>query len=150
LSLKNQNRRALNEKVFNYVGGDINTVKGYFMNAEEYIERAKIKYKEKNFDGAIVDLTEASRLEPDNSSIYYLRGMVYRSKNEFDKAIADFTKAIQIEPDDGYYYFDRGLSYALKNNIAMTISDLEMAVKLEPQNEDFREALVEIKHQLNM
>jgi len=73
------------------------------MNAKEYIERAKIRhFDQKDFDGAIADLTEAIRLEPSSTLAYYTRGMVYHSKNEFDAAIADFSKAIQLEPKDGY------------------------------------------------
>jgi len=116
------------------------------MNAKEYIKRAKIKhFDEKNFDGAIADLTEAIRLEPDNSFAYYARGLVYKDKNEFDAAIADFTKAIQLEPEEGGNYFYRGFIYACKNDKAMTVSDWEMAVKLDPQNSKYREALGEIK-----
>jgi len=112
------------------------------MNAKEYIERAKIKYfDEKNFDGAIADLNEAIRLEPDNDSAYHMRGIVYHGKNNFDTAIADFTKAIQLRPKDGFSYFERGLTYFDKENKALAISDFEMAVKLEPQYKNFREAL---------
>jgi len=116
------------------------------MNANEYIDRAKIKYfDEKNFDGAIADITEAIRLEPDNCFAYYTRGLVYRGKNEFDAAIADFTKAIQLEPKDCHLYFYRGLTYACKNNKAMAISDLEMAVKIDPMYADYRDALDELR-----
>jgi tetratricopeptide (TPR) repeat protein len=136
--------------LFIFVGGDINTVKEYFMNAKEYIERAEIKYfRENNFDGAIADLTEAIRLEPDNPFTYCRRGMIYRRKNELDTAIADFTKAIQLEPKEGSFYFERGGTYIFKENNTLAVSDLEMAVKLDPQNTDYREALGEIKRLLN-
>jgi len=116
------------------------------MNIKEYKERSLKNFDEGNYDGAIADVSEAIRLEPDNHLSYQMRGKVYYHKNEFDAAIADFTKAIQLAPKDASSYFDRGGSYLFKNNKAMAISDLEMAVKLDPQNADYREALEEVKN----
>jgi tetratricopeptide (TPR) repeat protein len=116
------------------------------MNAEEYSKRGDKYFSERNFDGAIADFTEMIKLEPDNPSAYYKRGLSYTNTKEFDLAITDFTEAIRLEPNKfGEFYFDRGGTYIFKGDNVLAISDIEMAVKIDPQNENFREALEEIK-----
>ena len=47
---------------------------------------------------AIMDISEAIRLDPKNADAFYSRGLVLHRKNEFDKAIADFTEVIRLDP----------------------------------------------------
>jgi tetratricopeptide (TPR) repeat protein len=54
-------------------------------------ERA-LSYKSKgDLDRAIVDLSEAIRLDPKYAEAYYVRGVAYRNKVDLDRAIADYS-----------------------------------------------------------
>ncbi len=50
-------------------------------------------------DQAIVDTTQAIRLNPDYAKAYHNRGKVYELKGSKDKAAADFAKAKQLGDD---------------------------------------------------
>jgi len=117
------------------------------MNAEDYSKLGDKCFSEKNFDGAIMNYTEAIKLEPDDPFNYSERGHAHIQKKELDLAIADFSKAIQLEPNKfGDFYAYRGGAYVLKGNKDLAISDFEMAMKTDPQNKDYREALEELKN----
>jgi tetratricopeptide (TPR) repeat protein len=85
-----------------------------------------------------------------NVKEYKERALKYFDEGNYDRAIADLNEVIRLEPDNHSAYFMRGGAYIYKENITLAISDLEMAVKIDPQNKEYREALVEIKHQFNM
>src|SRR5712671_6569903 len=55
-------------------------------------------------DKAIVDLTEAIRLDPQNSELYLQRGSIWQQKRENDHAIADYSKAIRLNPTEAKAY----------------------------------------------
>ena len=51
-----------------------------------------------DYDHAIEDFDQATRLNPKNADAYDNRGAAYFRRNDFDKAIADFDRAIQLNP----------------------------------------------------
>ena len=51
-----------------------------------------------NFDEAIMDFTEAIRLDPTLAEPYCNRGAAYYEKGHYDKAFADFTEAVRLKP----------------------------------------------------
>ena len=51
------------------------------------------------YDKAIVDLTEAIRLDPRNAARYNNRGLAWNKKGDLDKAIADYKEAVRLNPD---------------------------------------------------
>jgi tetratricopeptide (TPR) repeat protein len=60
--------------------------------------RALAYYYEQQFDRAITDLTDAARLDPNDSSTFYNRAIAYSAKRDHDRAIADYTTAIKLDP----------------------------------------------------
>jgi len=73
------------------------------MNAKEYKERALKYFDEGNYDGAIADLNEVIRLEPDNHSAYYMRGGAYVFKQNKTLAISDLEMAVKLDPQNKDY-----------------------------------------------
>ena len=59
------------------------------------------------FDAAIADYTEAIRLDPNESVVYYFRAGNYLRIHQYDKAIADFTEAVRIEPENVGFWIRR-------------------------------------------
>jgi tetratricopeptide (TPR) repeat protein len=58
-----------------------------------------VEYKAKgDLDRAIVDYSEAIRLDPKFAPPYSNRGNAYKPKDDLDRAIADLTVAIRLDP----------------------------------------------------
>ena len=64
-------------------------------DALHFFLRATARDLQGDLDGAIQDLGEALRLDPDGA-YYYNRGRLWGRKREYDKAIADFDEAIRF------------------------------------------------------
>ena len=68
-------------------------------SAKEYFERAAGKFtKDKDYEGAILDFTACLKLEPNNSSCYYSRGVAEYSAGKLAAALADINKSLELEP----------------------------------------------------
>jgi tetratricopeptide (TPR) repeat protein len=68
--------------------------------SKNYCNRAEAWQQQKEWNRAILDYTEAIRVQPKTEAFYgynwYLRGGCYLSKGDFDSAIADFDEAIRL------------------------------------------------------
>ena len=58
----------------------------------------------RTFQEAIEDYNTAIEINPDESSLFYKRGLVYFSINEFNLALSDFFKIRDIKYRNGKYY----------------------------------------------
>jgi len=84
------------------------------------------------YDLAIVDFSQAIRLDPNNITTYRERGSAYADKGDYDNAIADYNQVIRLDPDNDAAYNNRGLVYANKGDYDRAITDLTQAIKLNP------------------
>ncbi len=107
------------------------------LTAEEYFNRAKRKFQEKDFTGTIADLTEAVSLNPQYIIAYTNRGVAYKRINDLDMALKDFSQAIQLDPRRYSVFYNRGRINLLKGDNENAISDFTQAIKL---NENFIQA----------
>lgn len=57
-------------------------------------------YQQKDYDRAIVEFTEALKLDPDSVYAYVQRGNVYLMKGDRNRARTDWRKALEIDPND--------------------------------------------------
>jgi tetratricopeptide (TPR) repeat protein len=73
------------------------------MNANDYFVRANEFLAKGDIDHAIVDLTEAIKINPSFAEAYYNRGAAYYNKGNNYEAIADFQKASEIDPYNAEY-----------------------------------------------
>jgi tetratricopeptide (TPR) repeat protein len=86
------------------------------------------------YDRAIVDYTEALRLDGNNAVIYLNRGEAYAQKEDYDKAIADLNQAIRLNPNYARAYISRGLAYNYKGDPDRAIADYNQAIKVDPND----------------
>jgi len=106
----------------------------YGQTATDANKRGLAAFKQKDYDNAIIEFTEAINLSPNDAVLYYNRGEAYYYKDEWDNAIRDYTKAIQLNPNDADYYVSRGWAYHNKNDKDNAIADANSAKRLEPEN----------------
>jgi len=66
---------------------------------------------ERNYTSALIDLTEADRLDPDNPDVLYNLGMAFIGKKRPDLAEAKLLKAILLKPNFSVARNDLGVAY---------------------------------------
>ena len=67
-------------------------------DAGQLIEAGKRKIDEKEFAGAIKDLTRAIELEPANAEAYFWRGTALTKSGDNEAARKDLTRALELDP----------------------------------------------------
>jgi carboxyl-terminal processing protease len=97
-----------------------------------FANRGFAHYNNKDYDRAIVDSSEAIRLDPKLSSAYNHRGNAYRAKLDYDRALADFTEAIRLDPKSALAYSNRGNVYYDRLDYDRAIADSSEAVRIDP------------------
>jgi Tfp pilus assembly protein PilF len=108
-------------------------------NSETIVEQAAKKVQKEDYLGAINDLTEAIRLDPNNAELYMVRGVSYTYSGNFEKATEDCNQAIRISPNYADAYLLRGpISLILETQKAK--EDLNKALTLYKQQGNFSQA----------
>ena len=107
--------------------------------AEAYLKRGDRYSDIRDYDHAIADYNQATRLKPDYAEAYNNRGLAYSlsSKRQMANAIADYSQAIQLRPDYAYAYNNRGVAYMASGHPDEALHDFDRALQLQP---DFPQA----------
>jgi len=66
---------------------------------------------ERNYTSALVELTEAEKVDPDNPDVLYNLGMAYIGKRRPDLAEKPLQKAIMLKPNNSVARNDLGVAY---------------------------------------
>jgi tetratricopeptide (TPR) repeat protein len=96
-----------------------------------YLIRALLLQSQNNFDG-LQDITEASRLAPENAAAYDMRAWFYVAKEDYGQAIADYTQAIRLEPKNWRFHARRAEAYRIKGAFDLALQDYENAFDAAP------------------
>ena len=101
---------ALVGVVVSFVAGAL--IGGTYIHRTEtatYLAQGDSRYARGDYDGAILNYTEAIRFSPELASAYYGRGIARAARGDSQAAIADLTEAIRLNPQDTQAYYQRGL-----------------------------------------
>ena len=83
------------------LGGFIHTANAdNVKDSAEWLEKASSLFKTAKFQESLEASDKAIALNPQSSSAFSLRGLVYERMGKKDQAIGDFTKAIELNPND--------------------------------------------------
>jgi tetratricopeptide (TPR) repeat protein len=105
------------------------TVEGHFGRGNDL-------FSEEHYEQAIIEYTNAIKLDPKFAGAYYNRGVTYSKKEQYELAIADYSKAMKVYPKYVDAYYSRGLIYGKKGQYNLAITDFSKAIKLNPQYAD--------------
>jgi tetratricopeptide (TPR) repeat protein len=86
--------------------------------------------------GALSDVNEAIKIDPDNTAAYSLRGLVRILQTKEKGGLADINKAIKLAPNDSTLYLARG---TIRNDYLRDdkgIEDVNKSIKLNPNKSD--------------
>lgn len=107
------------------------------LSAEEYFNRAKKKFLEKDFSGSIENLTQAINLNSYYTTAYINRGTAHKRLKNIGAALNDFTAAINLDPGRATTFYNRGRVYLSVGEIEKAILDFTKAIEI---NENFSDA----------
>jgi tetratricopeptide (TPR) repeat protein len=80
---------------------DAALAKGYEKPLEIYRVRWFLYFENGNYDSALRDASEASRLEPKNPTYHFAIGNVHQAKKEWTEAVAAYRRGLQFRSDEG-------------------------------------------------
>ncbi len=101
------------------------------LNAVEFYEKGIEKDANSDYEGAIIDFTEA--IEIDGEYIDAYRGRAYAKwfLRDYEGAICDYTKIIDFNPEDIDAYESRGRSKASLKDYNGAIGDFDKVIELD-------------------
>jgi len=113
-----------------------------------YVHRGMAFFGESNYDKALEDFTAAINLEPENSRVYFYRGVVQRFRKDLHGALMDFSRSLELDP----YHFDalynRAQVYFTLGNFVQAAEDCRQALALKPKVPEARRFLQVIEQKL--
>lgn len=102
-------------------------------SAEDYNRRGVHYYYRKRYDRALLDFSQAIRLDKKLADAYGNRGWTFLKKDDPDSALGDFDEAIRLDPDDVGAYGGRGEAHLAKGAYAKAVADCTKAIRMDPK-----------------
>lgn len=100
--------------------------------ASLYFDRGRANFREKKYNEAIPDLTEAISLAPGLYMAHYTRGLAYYQTGQYDPAIRDLSTTIYLKPDFMWAYTTLGGIYNTKRQFDKAIEICGKAAAIDP------------------
>ncbi|WP_341531444.1 tetratricopeptide repeat-containing serine protease family protein (plasmid) [Nostoc sp. UHCC 0302] len=104
--------------------------------ADDFYIQAGDKYKKGDLQGALADLNQAIKINPNFANAYNNRGVVRDELGDKQGAITDLNQAIKINPNFANAYNNRGNTHALLGDKQRAIADYNQAIKINPNLAD--------------
>lgn len=96
--------------------------------AKLHTELAAGYYERGQMDVALEELTEATKLDPDNANIYNVYGLVYTVMDQTGKAEASFQRALQLAPQDSDIRHNWGWYLCTHGRAQESIAQFDQAI----------------------
>ncbi|MFN0034191.1 MAG: tetratricopeptide repeat protein [Saprospiraceae bacterium] len=96
-----------------------------------YLNRGWIKFKNKQYEEAIIDFDHAIRIEPHSAISFYHRGCAKLNLERFHESIKDFDHA----PNDANTHNNRGVAKERLKLWSEAQLDYQKALEIDPNNE---------------
>jgi tetratricopeptide (TPR) repeat protein len=94
-------------------------------------ELGKLRFREKDYAGAIDIFQRRIRLDPNNDEAYYYIGLSYKEMKQYDAALAALRQAAALGDTKADRHFWLGIMYEQMDSVAMARRELERAVELD-------------------
>ena len=97
---------------------------------------------DKDIETAILNFTEAIRLDSSHAMAYSWRGAMYDLQHRYDEAIRDYDQALRLNPNDYHVRKERAGAYFQKGNYDLAIADYEAILDVYPDRAEIEELLI--------
>lgn len=133
--IKSNKLKVMWNSIFEDSAIKYNFYKNHYSIMKFYCDSGNLKKDEyQDYEGAIIDYTEAIKINQNYSSLYYNRGSALLNILDFENAIKDFDRAIELESDISEYYDGRATAKRDSGNKKGAIDDFAKSIKLNPAN----------------
>jgi tetratricopeptide (TPR) repeat protein len=109
-----------------------------FTDASRFLSAGVAYGENKQYDKALKDLTEATRLEPDNADAWNNYGLYLSEAGQQDASHTALNKSIALKPDFFKAYYNKGNTFAKQNNFRAALQQYQEALRWKT---DFTDAL---------
>ncbi|MBW4683684.1 MAG: tetratricopeptide repeat protein [Komarekiella atlantica HA4396-MV6] len=134
LSQETPSKQTNNQLIKSSLQSDVNI---YLDTYDEDLNLLYIKLGEECFDkgeyvNAITNYNQALQINPNNTDLYYRRGLAHYQLGDYESAIADYSQAIQRNLHDAKSYNKRGLALYQLGRLEEAIDDYTQAIRINP------------------
>lgn len=120
-------------------------------NREKYLIQAGNAWLAANYpEAAIVALTDALKLNPDNVGVYKDRAAAYLAVERWIEGIDDLNTALQLQPEDAEALTLRARAHLETEDLQAAKSDMEAALIQTPENIDLLVLRGEIREAIRL
>lgn len=99
---------------------------------DQHVRRGDDKYSRGDFEGAIIDYTNAIDINPGNAVAYNNRGNARKGLELYREAIADYSRAAEIKPMAVTYYNRGTVKYKL-GDYRGAIEDFSTSIDMQSE-----------------
>lgn len=101
--------------------------------ADEFYKKALAAYQKRNMEEALLNMSSAIAMLPDNAEYYAARGLMYAEDGIDDKARHDFDAAIQRFPYEMLAHYGRGMIAFNQKKWDEALEHFTTAYRIDPQ-----------------
>jgi tetratricopeptide (TPR) repeat protein len=94
-----------------------------------------------DLDGAIAELQEALRLDPNYSHAHNNLGAALRDREDLDGALAEFREAIRLDSEYATAHNNLGVTLGMKGDLDGALKEIREAIQLDPRDAKARNDL---------
>ena len=95
-------------------------------------ESGEIWFRQRDYDRAISDLSQALSLLP-TAALFNQRGKAWAAKGRMNEAITDFSQALELDPEFAEAFFNRAKARNAQGATALAEQDFAHAALFDPQ-----------------
>jgi tetratricopeptide (TPR) repeat protein len=104
--------------------------------AEAGVKAGADKFRQGDYDGALIDLKAVLDKNPQDPNALYLSGMAYLRKSMIPEAEAAFVKVTELSPKFAAAHYQLGVCYQRQGQAEKALAAYEQAMALDPSNPD--------------
>lgn len=93
--------------------------------------KTNVLFKLKQYDTAIITISQYIKIKNDNPESYLLKGILYYNLNKYNEAIKEYSFAINLDPFVNRYYHYRALAYLKLKENTNALNDLNTAIEMQ-------------------
>ena len=102
------------------------------ISANIQMSEAELNLKNGNFEKAIADLKEVTRLQPEWPDAFWQLGAALEKKGDLDDAIAAFEQAVKLRPGTAQARYELALVLREKGDLDRAVDELRRVIALSP------------------
>lgn len=110
--------------------------------SEDFISLGGAKANRKDYQGALVDYTQAIRINPNNPDAYYQRGVANNQLKNYQAALEDFNQVLRLNPKNAFAYTYRGIARVGLKDYQGALADSDQIIRLDPNPTNYTLAYI--------